>query len=104
MNDATTYGSVGERPAPSIFIVHFSIEWLFNMITSTGSMTILKSMWSNKALRAFEYYPAGSTTDNDKYYGNAYLPILEVTSQVGNLITIHTEFHCDNGITIGAAS
>lgn len=103
MNDSTTWGSVGERPAPSIYVVHFTIEFLFNMITSTGSMTVLKGVFSNKALRAFEFYPAGTTAGNEKYSGSAYLPILEVVSQVGQFTQIHTEFHADNGVTLGTA-
>lgn len=104
MNDITTWGSVGERPGPSIKVVHFTMELLFNMVASVGVHTVLEAMWDDKALRAFEWYPAGETADNAKISGNAYLPIYEITSRVGNFIAVHAEFHADNGVTIGVAT
>lgn len=104
MNDKTTFGSVGERPAPSIKIVHFTLELLFNMVTSVGTHTVLEAMWDDKALRAYEYYPAGETSGNAKFSGSAYLPIYEITGRVGNIIMVHAEFHSDNGVTIGTAT
>jgi len=103
VNDVTTFGSVGERPGPSIFVVHFTVDFLFNMVTDVGVHTVLSAMHSGKALRAFEWYPAGTGTGNAKIYGSAYLPIYEITSDVGNYITAHGEFHADNGITQGTA-
>jgi len=103
VNDSTTFGSVGERPAPSIFVVHFTAEMLFNMITDVGTWTALNTMFSGKALRAFEYYPAGTTSGNAKIYGNAYLPIFEISGRVGDIVMMHSEFHADNGVTIGTA-
>ena len=104
VNDLTTFGSKGERPGPSIFIVHFSVEFLFNMVTSVGVHTVLNAIWAGKLLRAFEYYPAGQTAGNAKIYGNAYLPIYEITSRVGDYVTAHAEFHADNGVTSGEAA
>ena len=103
MNDITTWGSVGERPWPSILVVHFSVEFLFNMVTSVGVHTVLNAMWVAKALRAFEYYPAGTTTGNSKISGNVYLPVYEITSRVGDYIAVHAEFHADNGVTSSTA-
>jgi hypothetical protein len=103
VNDVTTYGSVGERPGPSIYIVHFSIEFLFNQVTTTGVHTILTTIFTTKVARAFEYYPSGTTVGNPKFSGSAYLPVYEVVSQVGDYVQAHAEFHCDNGITIGTA-
>lgn len=103
VNDVTAFGSEGERPGPSIFVVHFSVEFLFNMITTTGVWTVLNGMWSAKALRAFTWKPAGSTTGNAKITGSAYLPVLEITSRVGDFVSVHAEFHADNGVTIGTA-
>jgi len=103
VNDGTTFGSVGERPAPSIFVVHFTVELLFNMITSVGTWTALNTMFSAKALRAFEYYPAGSTVGNAKMSGSAYLPIFELGGKAGDIVLMHAEFHTDDGITIGTA-
>ncbi len=104
MNDITTYGSVGERPGPSIFINHFTVEFLFNQVTTTGVWTILGAMFAAKALRAFEYQPSGSTVGNPKITGSAYLAVCEVASRVGDYITLHCEFHCDNGVTHGTIS
>ena len=103
MNDITTYGSVGERPGPSIFVVHFSVEFVFNMVTSVGVHSVLSAIHSGKALRAFEYYPAGTTTGNPKFSGSVYLPVYEITSRVGDYVTAHAEFHADNGIDQGTA-
>jgi hypothetical protein len=103
VNDVTTFGAVGERPGPSIFVVHFTVDFLFNMVTDVGVHTVLSTMHSLKALRAFIWYPAGSDVGNAKISGSAYLPIYEITSEVGNYITAHGEFHADNGITQGTA-
>lgn len=103
VNDSTTFGSTGERPAPSIFIVHFTAEMLFNMVASVGTWTALNAMFTSKALRAFEYYPAGETAGNAKISGSAYLPIFEIASRVGDMVQMHAEFHTDNGITVGTA-
>ncbi len=103
VNDVTTWGSVGERPGPSIFVVHFIVEMLFNMITDVGTWTALNSMFSAKALRAFEYYPAGTTVGNAKMSGSCYLPVFENSAVVRNEQQMHAEFHADNGITIGTA-
>jgi len=104
MNDITTFGSKGERPGPSIFVVHFSVEFLFNMVTSVGVHTVLNAIWAGKLLRDFEYYPAGQTAGNSKISGKAYLPIYEITSRVGDYIAVHAEFHADNGVTSGVAA
>ncbi len=103
MNDVTTYGSVGERPGPSILVVHFTLEFLFNMITSVGVHTVLNAMWVAKALRAFEFYPAGVTVGNSKISGSAYLPVYEIVSRVGDYVQAHAEFHADNGVTSATA-
>lgn len=103
VNDVTTFGSVGERPGPSIFVVHFAVDFLFNMVTDVGVHTVLSTMHSLKALRAFIWYPAGSDVGNAKISGSAYLPVYEITSDVGNYITAHAEFQADNGITQGSA-
>ena len=42
VNDVTTFGSVGERPGPSIFVVHFTVDFLFNMVTDVGVHTVLE--------------------------------------------------------------
>jgi hypothetical protein len=104
VNDITTFGSVGERPGPSIYVNHFTVEFLFNMVTSVGVHTVLATMHSAKALRAFEFYPAGSgTTGNAKFSGSAYCPVYEIVSRVGDYVQVHAEFHVDNGVTIGTA-
>jgi hypothetical protein len=103
VNDVTTYGSTGERPGPSIFVSHFSVEFLFNQITSIGVHTVLSTIFTAQALRAFEYYPAGATTGNPKFSGSAYMPVYEVTSVVGDVVTVHAEFQVDNAITVGVA-
>lgn len=103
MNDITTWGSAGERPGPSIRVDHFTMELLFNMVTSTGVHTVLSSLHTTKAKRAFEFYPAGTTSGNAKISGSAYLPIYEITSRVGDVVMVHAEFHVDNGVTVGTA-
>jgi hypothetical protein len=102
MNDVTTFGSLGERPGPSIFVNHFTVEFLFNMVTSTGVWTTLNGIYTNKTLSAFVFEPAGAgSAGNAKITGSAYLAVCEITSRVGDYVTVHTEFHCDNGVTIG---
>ncbi len=103
VNDITTFGSVGERPGPSIYVNHFTVEFLFNMVTSVGVHTVLAALHSSKALRAFEYYPAGTTAGNAKFSGSAYMPVYEIISRVGDQVMVHAEFHVDNGVTIGTA-
>lgn len=103
VNDVTTWGSVGERPGPAIFVVHFIIEMLFNKVSDVGTWTVLNGMFSGKALRAFEYYPIGTDGGNPKMYGNCILPVFENDATVRNEIRMHAEFHADNGISIGTA-
>lgn len=99
MNDVTAFGSSGERPAPSILINHFTVDFMYNRITTTGTWPLLSAMWSAKALRAFEYWPAG-TGEVAKVSGSAYLAVLETVSRVGDWVTVHAEFHADNGVTV----
>jgi len=101
VNDKTTFGSVGERPALSIMVAHFSIEFLFNMITDIGVHPLIATMWATKVARLYEYYPAGEVAGNAKFTGNAYCPIYEITSRVGDIVAVHAEFISDNGITVG---
>jgi hypothetical protein len=103
VNDITTWGSLGERPGPGIFVAHFTMELLFNMITSVGVWTALNTMFSAQALRAFEYYPAGTTVGNAKISGSAYMPVFEITGRVRNEVNVHAEFHVDNAPTLGTA-
>ena len=101
MNDVTTFGSVGERPGPSIFINHFTVEMMFNRITDVGSWGIVSAMYAAKAVRAFEYWPIG-VAEVGKVSGNAYLAVCEVASRVGDWVTLHCEFHADNGVTVAS--
>ena len=103
VNDVTTFGKVGEVPGPSIFIAHFTVDFLFNMITTTGVHTLLGTIFSTKVARAFEYYPGGTTTGNAKISGSAFLPIYNITSEAGDFVLAHAEFHTTNGITLGTA-
>jgi len=104
MNDRTTFGSVGERPAPSIYVAHFTAEFLFNMVTDVGVNSVLELLFEGKTLAAFEYYPAGQGGGNLKISGSCYLAIYEITSRVGSFVAVHTEFHVDNGVTLGLAT
>ena len=57
VNDITTFGSVGERPGPSIYVNHFTVEFLFNMVTSVGVHTVLATMHSAKASEGVRVLP-----------------------------------------------
>ncbi len=103
MNDVTAFGSVGERPGPSIYIAHFTAVYMFNMVATTGVWTVISGMYSSKSLRAFEYYPAGSTTGNPKFSGSCYLANAPIVSRVGEIVTVEVEFQVDNGVTVGTA-
>jgi hypothetical protein len=103
MNDVTAFGSVGERPGPSIYIAHFTVLFMFNMVATTGVWTVLAGMYSSKALRAFEYYPAGTTTGNPKFSGNCYMANAPIEGQAGEYVTLECEFWVDNGVTVGTA-
>lgn len=102
VHDVTAFGSTGERPGMSLFVSHFNVTFMFNMVTSVGVHTILGAMFANKALRAFEYSPAGTTVGNAKISGSAYLVVYEIVSRVGDYVTVNAEFRVDNAITIGA--
>ena len=103
MNDVTGFGSAGERPGPSIYSGHFSVKFVYNMITTTGLHTIIGGMWTNKTLTAFEFYPAGTTAGNTKLSGNCYLQKAPITSRVGDYVSMDCEFWTDNGTTWGTA-
>ena len=101
MHDLTTHGSAGERPAPGLQTNRIILEMLFNMVTSIGTYTVLRTLWDDKLLAAFEYYPLGEITDHVKITGNAYLAIFEITGRVGNQASVHAELAVNNGVTLG---
>ena len=101
MHDITTHGSVGERPAPGLQTNRIVMEMLFNMVTNVGTYNVLRNLWDDKLLAAFEYYPLGELTDHVKITGNAYLAIFEITGRVGNTATVHAELAVNNGVTLG---
>ncbi len=102
-NDVGGWGAVGDRPAASIKAKRLIGELNFNMVTDVGVETVLGAMHDAKALRAFEFYPAGTTTGHTKYSGNALLPVYHITNKYKNSLTVHVEFEVDNGGTRGTA-
>ncbi len=109
MKDTSTWGSVGERPSVGIQKNHFTVKFLFNMITSVGVATVLNAMWvaqqaGGMSARAFEYYPAGTTSGNTKISGSCFLASLDDPSDMGsNAVLVQAEFQVDNGVTVGTA-
>jgi hypothetical protein len=102
-NDAGAWGAVGDRPVASVKAKRITADFNFNMVTDVGVETVLGAMHDAKALRAWEFYPAGTAVGNTKYSGNALLPIYEITSRYKTEMTVHAEFEIDNGGTRGTA-
>jgi hypothetical protein len=103
-NVITTYGSVGERYGPSINDTKFTLEMVWNQLTTTGTDVVVQPMHYAKSLKAFAYYPAGTTAGNLKISGNCYCPTYRFMGRVGNYVAIRAEFEVDNGTTFGAAT
>ena len=108
LNDITTFGKVGESLGPSIKISHFTVKFLFNMITTTGVWATLNAMYESRTPYALEYYPAGTTVGNLKIINNAagvgtYLADCKITSRVGDYVTVDCDFQVDNGVTLTTA-
>jgi hypothetical protein len=101
VNDVTSYGSVGERPGASIYVAHFTLEMLFNMVTDVGTNAVMELLFEGKVKRAFVYSPAGVTAGNLKITGDALLVDYTITGRVGSQLTSHAELHVDNGVTLG---
>ena len=104
INDVTTYGSTGVKSALSIDESKFSMDLIFNQVTTTGSQTVVGAMWYAKATRAFEYYPVGTTSGNLKISGNCQCTNYQITGKVGDSIRVKADFVVNNGVTFGTAS
>ena len=103
-SEITVYGSVGMQYAPSIDATTFTLDLLFNQATTSGTQTVVGAMHAAKAMRAFEFYPAGTATGNTKISGNCWCPKYEIVGKVGTAQLIKAEFKVDNGVTYGTAS
>jgi hypothetical protein len=102
--DITTYGSSGLRYNPSIDDSKFTIDFIWNQLTTKGTQTVVGAVHAAKTKVAFEYYPAGATSGNTKLYGDCRCPVFRFMGRVGNAVRIRAEFDVDNGVGFGTAS
>lgn len=111
LNDVTTYGSVGFRGKPSLDDTKFTLDMIWNQVTNVGTQPAVGAghyaqgpVGNTANARAFEYYPAGTTSGNLNISGNCWCPHYEITGKVGNAIAVRAEFVVENGVTFGSAS
>ncbi len=101
--ETNTYGSLGVRPNLSLDETTFTIDMVFNQVTTVGTHTVVGAMYAAKATRAFEYYPAGVDAGNLKLSGNCKCTTYPLEGQVEDAVRIKAEFSVDNGVTFGTA-
>ncbi len=100
-NDVTAFGSTGRQYFPGIDETKFIVEFMFNQVATTGSHTVVGAAHSGKLKVAFIFYPSTTGSGNTKFSGNCYIPVYEVTSNVGEIVKIRAEFWVDGGLSIG---
>ncbi len=103
-NEVTTYGKVGVVPSVSLDATEFDIDFVWNQLTTTGVQTVVGAMYAAKATRAFEYYPAGSTSGNLKLSGSCVCTDYPISGKVEDSVRIRAHFKVSNGVTFGSAS
>jgi hypothetical protein len=106
-NDVTTFGSIGFRPGASLIDTKFTVDFVFaqGSTASTGAThTVIGAMHYAQSTRAFQFYPAGTTSSNALITGNCNCPSYHIMAKVGNYITVSAEFQTDNGTVFGVAS
>lgn len=101
--DLTTYGSSGKKPAESRDESIFTVDFIWNQYTDTGVEEVVGAMWYAKATRAFEYYPAGTTSGNTKWSGNCKCMEYSLMGKVEDSIRVRARFAVHDGLTRGTA-
>jgi len=104
VNDVTTYGSLGTRPSLSLDDSDFTIDLVWNQVTTTGVQTVVGAMYAAKATRAFAYYPAGKTAGNTKLSGNCMCSDFPFSGKVEDAVRTKAKFLVDNAVTFGVAT
>lgn len=104
VNDLTTYGSVGSKPKPGLDDSDFTVDLVWNQVTTTGVQTVVGAMFAAKASRSFEYYPAGVTAGNVKLSGTCVCTDFPVSGKVEDVVRVKAQFKVYNGVTWGVAS
>lgn len=104
VNDMTTYGSVGTKPALGLDDSEFTVDFVWNQVTTTGVQTVVGAMYAAKATRAFEYYPAGIVAGNLKLSGNCVCVEYPLAGKVEDAVRVRVRFTVHNGVTFGAAT
>ena len=101
--DITTYGKVGDVPGVTLDAAEFIIDFVWNQLTTTGVSTVVGAMYAAKATRAFEYYPAGTTSGNDKLSGSCVCLEFPFNGKVEDAVRVRARFKVSNGVTFGSA-
>lgn len=98
--DITTYGKEGMTYYPGIWDTKFTIDFIWNQLTTTGTQQVVGAMHYAKAAAAtaFEYYPAGATSGNLKVSGNCRCPSYRFMGRVGDCVRVRAEFDVDGAI------
>ena len=103
-NDLTTYGSLGTKPGVSLDDTEFTIDLVWNQLTDTGVSAVVQAMYAAKATRAFEYYPAGIGSGNDKLTGNCICVEYPMAGKVEDALRVKARFLTHNGVVFGTAA
>ena len=95
--DVTTFGSVGHRLAPSLENAEFTLDVLYSEDATTGATAIFNTMRSSTIVKAFQFWPNGTTAKSIS--GNCWLDDPNYKAQVGDYVRATLHFKADNGIT-----
>ena len=102
--DVTTYGKIGTVPFLTLDDSKFTLDLVWNQVTTTGVQATVESLFTSKTARPFIYYPAGATSGNLKISGNAVVSVYPFSGKVGDAVRVKAEFLVNNGVTFGTAT
>lgn len=95
--ETTTFGSSAKSYIVGLTDATISISGKFDA-TADG---YLAGVVGNSATLSFEYGPAGSTGGNVKYSGECIMTSYEVSTPVGDVVTVSADFQVTGAITRG---
>ncbi|MDP9144325.1 MAG: hypothetical protein M3N43_06460 [Actinomycetota bacterium] len=100
-HDTSTYGDEGHTFINGLTNGTITVDGLFDVTASTGSMTVLDSLVGLDGMTAgFEWGPLGNTpTSNPKYSGECILTSLDHSAPVADIITFSATLQITGDVT-----
>lgn len=76
-----------------------SVGGMFSASAATEVDPVLAGILGQEASVTFEYGPEGSTTGRVRYTGECYLTSYEVSSPIGDMVSLTAEFAVTGAVT-----